>query len=124
MSRIILNGEPQLSGDTLYWAGTVDPGTFEAASNVVDTVDCFRMTSHDPAGIDVQSDLLMQAELTTDSVMPGDSYQQSVSLAELHDGYYHVMLSLDSNETGAETYKLQVRVEGGSFELKNWLREY
>ena len=69
-------------------------------------------------------DLVLQAELTyPGSVLPGDAYQQGVDLAELHDGYYHVLLTLDGYESDAETYKLHVRVESGMFELKTWHRD-
>jgi hypothetical protein len=123
MSRINLAGEPQLSGSHLSWAGVVDPGTFESASDIVDQVDCFRLTANDPAGLDVTSDVIMQAQITTSGpILPGDTYQQGIDLAELYDGYYHVLLTLDGDATDCEVYKLHVRVESGMFELKTWHR--
>lgn len=124
MSRIILAGEPQISGSHLYWSATVDPGTFEAPADIVDTIDCFKLTAHDPAGVDVTSELLMQVELKYDgSVLPGDTYQQSVDLSDLHDGYYHLLLSPDGYQGDCETYKLHVSVSGGTLELKTWHRD-
>lgn len=124
MARFTLNGEPQISGTSVHWAATLDPGTFEAATGFVDTLDCFKMTSNDPAGLDVQSELVQQLELRHDeTVMPGDGYSNSADLSDLHDGYYHILLSPDGYEADCETYRLHVRVEGGTPELKTWHRE-
>lgn len=121
MARTILNGDPQLSGSFLTWSVTLDPGTFEAPSDLVDTVDCWRMTANDPAGLDVQSELVMQAEIGAPFTMPGDAYTQHVALDELRDGYYHVVLTLDTNGDG-EVYELHVRKDSSGFDLKSYHR--
>jgi hypothetical protein len=121
MSRFVLYGDPVLTGSTLSWAATLDPGTFEmvAAGSTRDLVDVFRMEANDPSGIDAHSTSFTQHEvpLATD-VMPGDSYQGHLSL-ELPSGYYHVMLTLDEGGTNAY-FRLNVRVENGAYELKSW----
>jgi hypothetical protein len=121
MSRFVLAGEPMFSGSTLYWGATLDPGTFEMvyAGSTKDLVDAFRMEADDPSGIDAHSTSFTQYEvpLPTD-VMPGDSYQSRLSL-DLPSGYYHLMLTLDEQGTNAY-YRLNVRVESGSYELKSW----
>lgn len=121
MTRFVLSGDPVVSGSTVYWAATLDPGTFEmvAAGSTKDLVDVFKMEANDPSGIDAHSTSFTQYEvpLATD-VMPGDSYQGHLSL-DLPSGYYHVMLTLDDAGTNSY-YRLNVRVESGAYELLSW----
>jgi hypothetical protein len=121
MALFTLVDEPQLSGNRLSWKAVLDPGTFEmaAAGSTVDGIDCFRLTSNDPAGLDTTSELTLQIEaLLPHDVMPGDTYENSWDLG-LADGYYHVLLTIDSTHDGA-VYQLNVRVENGWCELKTW----
>jgi hypothetical protein len=121
MALFTLAGEPQLYGSRLYWSGVLDPGHMQAvaAQAATDTVDCWRMTANDPAGTSTNSELIVQIECKLPhDVMPGDSYQNSCDL-DLRDGYYHVVLSIDSDNGGA-VYLLHVRVENGGYDLQSW----
>jgi hypothetical protein len=121
MALFTLAGEPQLHGSRLYWSAVLDPGHMQAVSaeGTTDTVDCWRMTATDPAGTHTNSELTVQIECKLPhDVMPGDSYQNSSDL-DLRDGYYHVVLTIDSDNAGA-VYLLHVRVENGTYDLQSW----
>ena len=122
MSNFVLNGDPEFWGSRLVWSATLEPGAFEmaAAGSTVDTIDCWRMTANDPSGND-DATAHLQSQLTRQlphDVMPGDSYESSADL-DLPDGYYHVVLTVDSDNDGS-THQLHVRSENGSLELKSW----
>ena len=122
MSNFSLTGEPELWGTRLVWSATLAPSAFELASagSTTDTIDVFKMTAHDPAGLDVTSEPVivgMTRELPHD-VMPGDSYESSADL-DLPYGYYHVVLTIDDTNNGA-AYELHVRSEDGRLDLKSW----
>jgi hypothetical protein len=118
MALFTLAGDPQLYGNRLSWSGVLDPSHMEAATTT-DTVDCWRVTSNDPAGLDPQSELVEQIESKLpNAVMPGDTYQNECYL-DLRDGYYHVLLTIDSDNNGS-VYQLHVSVENGMYELKTW----
>ncbi len=121
MAKFTLAGDPQVSGTTLTWSAVLDPSDFEmaAAESTLDTIDCWKMTANDAAGLDVDSELVLQCECRLpQDVMPGDSYTNSVPL-DLPYGYYHVVLTVDSDNGGA-THELHVRSENGALELKSW----
>ena len=122
MSDFTLTADPEFWGTRLVWSATLAPSAFNVASagSTTDTIDVFKMTANDPAGLDVTSEPVvvgMTRELPHD-VMPGDSYENSADL-DLPYGYYHVLLTIDDANGGA-THELHVRSEDGQLELKSW----
>jgi len=121
MSNFVLNGDPEFWGSRLVWSATLDPGAFEMASagSTIDTIDCWKMSTNDPSGNNARSELAGQLtrELPHD-VMPGDSYESSADL-DLPYGYYHVVLTIDSDNNGS-THEIHVHSENGQLELKSW----
>ena len=84
MSNFSLTGEPEFWGTRLVWSATLAPGAFEmaAAGSTTDTIDVWKMTAQDAAGLHVSSEPVivgMTRELPHD-VMPGDSYESSADL--------------------------------------------
>jgi hypothetical protein len=125
MGRFALTTDPSISGSRLSWGATLDPGTFEqaSASDTSDSIHAFRMTADDAAGTSTHSEVLLEVYLgLPHDVMPGDSYENSVDLSDLRDGYYHILLT-PADDGMSDTYELHVRAEGGAFELKWWGRQ-
>lgn len=123
MGKFKMVDKPQMSGNRLTWTAVLDPGTFEMASagSTTDTLHCFKMTAMDFAQTDVRSELVLEVERwLPHDVMPGDTYECDADLG-LHDGYYHIVLTIDANEADAETYQLRVSVRDSVFELNEYI---
>jgi len=123
-SDFVFAGQPDMWGDRLVWGGTLDPGAMRTASahSWSDMVYVVKLTSDDAAGLSEHSytvEGFPRMYEHPQDVEGGESYEANMDLGiGEHPGYYHVMVSLDSDNDGP-TYELHVRVEDGRCEVKS-----